>query len=288
MRIGFMSDLHLEFRNKHPTLFKKNPENHGDVLILAGDTVLARYLPEYMNDANSRSFKKLLELLEKTYFSNYRHVFIIAGNHEHYNGIFKNTIPEMKKYFEGPGKNVKVFDNDFVDIDGVRFIGSTLWADFHGGDALSMENCRRGMNDFRIIYKENPLELTYVDRLNPYAGAISPSDIIREHTIAKQYINEVASQYSGDVFVFTHHGPTWKSSNRDRHGTELEGAYCSDLSNLILDRPNIKYWIHGHTHSNVDYMVGDCRVVTNQCGYASPFAGDQPWDTFTGPMHVEI
>ncbi len=288
MRIGFMSDLHLEFRDKHPKLFKENPENYGDVLILAGDTVLARYLPDYVNDPNGRSFKKLLEKFEKMFFDKYTHVFMIAGNHEHYNNIYANTIPMMKKRFEGPGKNVKVFDNDFVDIDGVRFIGSTLWCDFHKGNPISMDNVAYGMNDFRIIYKQNPLELTYVDRMNPSAGAITPSFILSEHNIAKQYIAEIASHHSGDVFVFTHHAPTYQSSNRDRYGLGLEGGYCSDLSEIILDRPNIKYWVHGHTHYNVDYMVGDCRVVSNQCGYASRFAGDQPWEKFTGPMHVEL
>jgi len=287
MRIGFMSDLHLEFRNKHPKLYQDNPENYGDVLILAGDTVLARYLPDYMTDANARSFKKLLNLLEEKLFSKYTHVFMVAGNHEHYNGIFSRTVPEMKKYFEGPGKNVKVFDNDFVDIGDVRFVGSTLWADFHKGNPVSMDNCRHGMNDFRLIYRQNPLELTYVDRMDPFAGAITPDFILSEHTIAKQYINEVIKT-DKDVFVFTHHAPTYHGSGRDRYGTELEGAYCSDLSEMILDNPNIKYWIHGHTHINTDYMVGDCHVISNQCGYASMFAGDQPWETFVGPRHVEL
>jgi len=41
----------------------------------------------------------------------------------------------------------------------------------------------------------------------------------------------------------------------------------SDLDNFILENSQIKYWSHGHTHVNLDYMVGDCRVVCNPRGY---------------------
>ena len=42
---------------------------------------------------------------------------------------------------------------------------------------------------------------------------------------------------------------------------------ASDLSDFILDRPLIKYWLHGHIHATNDYMVGDCRVISNPRGY---------------------
>ncbi|NBT05096.1 MAG: metallophosphoesterase, partial [Proteobacteria bacterium] len=46
------------------------------------------------------------------------------------------------------------------------------------------------------------------------------------------------------------------------------GAYVSDLDQLILDHPAIKVWSHGHTHTSFDYMIGDhCRVVCNPRGY---------------------
>jgi hypothetical protein len=35
----------------------------------------------------------------------------------------------------------------------------------------------------------------------------------------------------------------------------MNGAYCSDLSNFILDHPQIKYWIHGHLNDAEDYMI---------------------------------
>jgi hypothetical protein len=47
----------------------------------------------------------------------------------------------------------------------------------------------------------------------------------------------------------------------------MNGAYSSDLSDFILDHPQIKVWTHGHTHHNFDYMIGDCRIVCNPRGY---------------------
>jgi hypothetical protein len=47
----------------------------------------------------------------------------------------------------------------------------------------------------------------------------------------------------------------------------VNGAYSSDLSEFILDRPQIKVWTHGHTHDKYDYMVGSTRVICNPRGY---------------------
>jgi hypothetical protein len=59
----------------------------------------------------------------------------------------------------------------------------------------------------------------------------------------------------------------------------VNGAYHSDLSNFILDRPQIKLWTHGHTHHAFDYMLGSCRIVCNPRGYQSPgYSEDTGWD----------
>lgn len=285
MRIGYLSDLHLEFRNRHPSISqhsKTAEEQHGDVLLVAGDLVVAVYYQVWRNDEGARSVRKLLDYTNKNLFSKYSKVLYIAGNHEHYNGLFPRTVDLMREYWKGT--NVHVMDNDFVDIDGVRIIGSTLWSDFHGGNPLSMENCRVGMNDFRVVYTKDPADLTYEERKSAFANRFLPSMALTEHNVAKQYIVEQAKSFDGKVVVMTHHGPTWASLNKERSDGVIDGGYCSDLSELILDNPNIKYWIHGHTHLNVDYGVGECNILANQCGYA----GETSWKNFNGPKHFEI
>ena len=48
----------------------------------------------------------------------------------------------------------------------------------------------------------------------------------------------------------------------------MKGGYSSDLSEIILDHPEIKLWTHGHTHDPFDYMIGTTRIVCNPRGYA--------------------
>jgi hypothetical protein len=70
------------------------------------------------------------------------------------------------------------------------------------------------------------------------------------------------------VVVMTHHAPS-KASTKPRYlnDTIMNGAYSSDLSEMILDNPEIKVWTHGHTHDQFDYMIGSTRIVCNPRGY---------------------
>ena len=48
----------------------------------------------------------------------------------------------------------------------------------------------------------------------------------------------------------------------------MNGGYHTDLSEFILDHPEIVLWTHGHTHEPFDYMIGTTRIVCNPRGYA--------------------
>ena len=69
--------------------------------------------------------------------------------------------------------------------------------------------------------------------------------------------------------VLTHHAPS-KLSTHPYYAddTIMNGAYSSELSEFMLDNPEIKFWTHGHTHHTFDYQVGDCRILCNPRGYA--------------------
>jgi hypothetical protein len=47
----------------------------------------------------------------------------------------------------------------------------------------------------------------------------------------------------------------------------MNGGYSSDLSQFILDNPQIKLWTHGHTHETFDYVIGETRIFCNPRGY---------------------
>ena len=84
-------------------------------------------------------------------------------------------------------------------------------------------------------------------------------------------IDEVTRDKASEKFVVVgHHSPS-KLSTKPQYETEVivNGAYSSDLSDFILDRPMIKVWTHGHTHHTCDYMIGSTRIVCNPRGYAN-------------------
>ena len=64
----------------------------------------------------------------------------------------------------------------------------------------------------------------------------------------------------------------------------MNGAYSSDLSEFILDHPQIQAWVHGHTHYNFDYMIGSTRILCNPRGYVGYERGTQEED----PYHAQV
>ena len=70
------------------------------------------------------------------------------------------------------------------------------------------------------------------------------------------------------VVVCTHHQPSFSSvAERYKHETIMNGAFCSNLDEFILDHPQIKLWTAGHTHNAMDYRIGDTRIFVNPRGY---------------------
>ncbi len=61
--------------------------------------------------------------------------------------------------------------------------------------------------------------------------------------------------------------PTFKSIDPKyiEYG-EINKTFASDLECIIQKyKPNI--WIHGHTHSSLDYKLYDTRIICNPKGY---------------------
>jgi len=115
------------------------------------------------------------------------------------------------------------------------------------------------MNDYYQIKNTSPLA----------GGKFLPQDSVEDHYAFRKGLDTTLEQYPDLPFVVVgHHAPS-KASTHPRYKDEfqLNGAYSSDLTEFILDRRQIKLWVHGHTHDAYDYMVGTTRVVCNPRGY---------------------
>lgn len=279
MRIQIVSDLHLEFSD-----INIQNTNNADVLILGGDICVAQDLhdhPEPNNTADQaviaagtglgrrqQSAQRYRDFFKRCSFQ-FPHVIYIAGNHEFYNGKFYAGIEylreECAKY-----SNVYFLENDTKVIDDVTFVGATLWTDMNKGDPLTMHAIEGMMNDFRIIKN---------DKRN-YAP-MSARDVASRHARTLGYFRSVlAEQHDRKFVVVGHHSPSFQSVHdlyKDQY--LMNGGYHSDLSEFIMDHPQIKLWTHGHTHHPFDYMIGETRVVCNPRGYENDgYNEDTGWD----------
>ena len=238
MKVQILSDLHVEFGNRLP------PPAHGaDVIVLAGD--IAPYRPD------------VLKMVGGTYSG--RRVLYVPGNHEFYGGDIDTVSEAMTRDCATIG--LEFLDRRAVTIDGVRFIGATLWTDFalDGSAAVvaAQQTARQGMPDFRVIRQ---------------AGlAFSPQESVRRHDADRDFIEqELRGAADADLtaVVITHHAPTPRSIRPWYQGNALNPAFASRLDALIAKHAP-PLWIHGHMHDSIDEQVGETRVVANPGGYTA-------------------
>lgn len=279
MKIQVVSDLHLEFEDIDI------PNAGGtDVLILSGDILVGEYLHEYPKSdslwdlgSNCRPgrtqicaerFRDFLDRVSQAF----PQVIYVAGNHEFYHGKFHGTLKDLREECDRFA-NISFLEQDTQVIDDVMFVGATVWTDCNRGDPQTQYALSDMMNDFRIIRN---------DREN--YTKLRPNHIMKRHVETMDYFRDVIDAAGSDqkVVVVGHHAPTYKSIH-PKYANErlMTGGYASDLSEFILDRPQIRLWTHGHVHNACDYQVGDTRVFCNPRGYAS--AGEE---TGWNPLEV--
>lgn len=265
MKIALCSDLHLEFGD----INLKNEEN-ADVLILSGDIMIAQDLHDHPHmDYNPYTSGALADLgrrqatalrfrdfLKRCSFQ-FPHVVYVAGNHEFYHGKFVGSLQDLRNEC-AKFPNVYFMENDMRTIDDVTFVGCTLWTDMNKGDPLTLHAVTDMMNDYRIIRHD---ELGYTK--------LRPAHTAARHRRSVEYIRSVMEGMFDEKFVVVGHMAPSKMSVHPKYqnDTLMNGAYASDLSEFILDHPQIKLWTHGHTHHKFDYMIGSTRIVCNPRGY---------------------
>jgi Icc-related predicted phosphoesterase len=266
MKIALASDLHLEFQDINLT----NDEG-AEVLILSGDIMIAEDLHNHKHfDYNPYTSGALADLgrrqltalrfrdfLKRCSFQ-FPHVIYIAGNHEFYHGKWKASLDHLREEC-AQFTNVYFLENDIKTIGEHTFVGCTLWTDCNKGDPLTLHALADMMNDYRIIRND---EHGYTK--------LRPAHTMWRHHQSMSYIKNVVQGMHDEKFVVVgHHAPSKQSTHPKYQNDQLmNGGYSSDLSEFILDHPQIKLWTHGHTHDPFDYMIGTTRVVCNPRGYA--------------------
>ena len=264
MKIAVASDIHLEFG----PIELKNTED-AEVLILSGDICVAANLDPYASPGILERSVSVHKFFQEC-CSEFKHVVYVAGNHEHYNGDFAKTIPKLKERL-GYLVNLHILDKECFTVDGVLFVGGTLWTDMNKEDSITLMHMTSMMNDFRCVTNSDR-ETYFRDadgNSHSRSPRFTPEDAVVDHREFLEYIKlMVSGKADKKIVVVGHHAPS-KQSTHPRYAREeiMNGGYSSDLSEFILDHPQIKLWTHGHTHEDFDYMIGGTRIFCNPRGY---------------------
>ncbi|ALM81837.1 metallophosphoesterase family protein [Bordetella sp. N] len=250
MKLHVLSDVHLEF-GRWPRADDVNAVD-ADVTVLAGDIGAGLLGIDW-----ALTFR--------------RPVIYVCGNHEFYG---KRPMPKLwrKARQKVSGTHVHLLENEAAVMDGVRFLGATLWTDFClfgvPRQQLAMQSAQTGMNDYaQIIATDRPIRrLNETTGASRYAGdPLTACATLSMHQQSRAFLEcELNAGHTGKLVVVTHHAPSVKSLRYGEPRGLLDAAYASHLDDLV-DRAAL--WIHGHTHLPVDYRIGNGRVVSNPRGY---------------------
>lgn len=232
LQIRYMSDIHLEFLDYVPKLIE------ADVIVLAGDIGTGT---------------KGLDWAARTFAGT--SVIYVPGNHEFYKKDYASLIVELTEHAKRLG--IYFLNNQEIVIEGVRFLGSTLWTDFslRGSPTPAIRFAAQNMNDYRMIRYGN--------------RNLCPHDTRTLHRQGKEFLEaRLNTAFSGKTVVISHHAPSSRSLPDNRVNSKSAPAYASQLDALV---ELADLWIHGHTHQRQDYQIGRCRVVCNPRGYHDSF-----------------
>jgi hypothetical protein len=250
MNIHYMSDIHLEFGAMQKPLPK------GDILLLAGDITICKALEPQMTDPRSRSIKRATRSFFNHAQEQFDRIYAVTGNHEPYGSYYEDQLPTLRTF--PATAQARWLDCEAVELDSRTLLfGATLWTDMDRGNPLSHMKVREGMNDFAVVYTRNEW------------GLWTTQDAAKHHERALYRLDMICKENPDyTIVVMTHHAPSWLGIGPSHHNSEINAGYASNLHRFIEEHPNIRYWVHGHTHIRANYDIAQCKVMANCRGYA--------------------
>ncbi len=232
MKLLVLSDLHTEFSDFEP------PDTDADVVVLAGDIGVGAGGIDWA----ARQFPDAP-------------VVYVPGNHEFYG----HDVRDTDLLTAAETANIHVLSDDALEIDDVRFLGSTLWTDFkfygEGEAWYARQQAKALIEDFGSIRNGN--------------RTFTPEDSVDLHRVSVIWlVNELEKGFDGPTVVVTHHLPAALSISSKYRNHPLNPAFASRLEGII-EKYQPELWVHGHTHVPCDYEIFRTRVVCNPRGYPS-------------------
>lgn len=231
------SDLHTNFhRDGGKSLIDGLYDKNVDIAVIVGD------LSVVVNNLLQDNIKRLCNKFPEVVF--------VAGNHEYYHSSLVR-VDDILGDIESKTSNFTWLNNSRVVVDGIPFIGATLW---FPASPTTFAN-ERFLNDFNCILDAPHIYDRYIDTVDFFESNMQENDI-----------------------VVTHHMPTHKSVVPRYKASKLNCFFACDLDEMIKDKKP-KVWLHGHAHQSIDYMYHSTHIACNPFGY--PGENPQFFDAFT-------
>lgn len=269
MRILYGSDLHLEFREaKCPPI---PPRENYDLVILAGDVNLGARGLDWAYDR---------------FCVQDRPVVYVPGNHEYYGYDFdvnNAALASMEALTSMNPDNAQLHvllpgvTNATRIIDGVRFIGATLWTD------LEEPGLQQRMNPNMQYHRDRYIERNVSDFHVIHRGKRrwSANDARETFALHVAYLTtELEKSFDGKTVVITHFMPTRQAIATKYLLSNLNGYFANDLDELMAEHtPDA--WVFGHTHDSQEliHRPSGVRLFCNPMGYPGENQ-DSRWKIF--------
>ncbi len=294
-RIHVISDVHLEFGP-----YELPADLDFDILVASGDIGPVEDAVRWLAKCG-------------------KPVVYVMGNHEYYDREFDEVLPAARA--AARGTQVHVLERNSVTIQGVRFLGTTLWTSFGDWHPGLVDQAYRQMNDYELIHatrwyessrnfawytrqcRAAHLPLPDDDPAFEVASKFHPAISYQAHLRSVAWLNRMLDRpFDGPTVVVTHHSPTFRSLaafgitaehflpenwNGQTFSDDLRrvAAYASPLDALLArHRDDIDLWTHGHLHAGLDVVSQGVRVLCNPRGYASRLASRLFRDDAENPL----
>lgn len=229
MRIGYLSDIHLEFHaDGGRWFFNTLPKVECDVLVVAGDLGIVDRMDV------TAVLHKLTGICPN--------VVLVLGNHEYYYSSMVKIEAYLRQFAQKFPTVKIVSEVETFSLFGVTFLAGTMWFPYRPDN---------------VLYRGKMADFKYVRDLEPEVYTRN-----RDFDIALQGLDEAPA------VVVTHHLPSSLSVDLKYRNNSLNRFFVGgEYHNFVEDHSNIKAWIHGHGHDPVSYTIGKTQVASNPFGY---------------------
>jgi len=171
----------------------------------------------------------------------FKSVVYVPGNHEAF-GTTPTKLHEVLLDAEEFNINLHYLhpEDPEVTIDGQHFLGSTLWYP----DLPDNFAHKSRMADFR-----------YIEEFEPW--------VYQQNAKFMENLRELATS---DSIIVSHHLPSYDCVTPFWRNSGLNRFFVSECKKEI-EEIQPKYWLHGHSHTKSEVLLGETRVALAPRGY---------------------